>query len=906
MLILSRDGQLLLSSRHKKDFEPLVLDDSHEKSEIKSIFKSSSGDFFLSTDKGLIILDQYLTRRSIKVIDEGLDYESSINVIKGDSRGTIYLLKNNTIEVAFYDKNSSELVNLDVLDVQANTLSPGPGSTVFFADEKGYIGSFDVTSKTLLASNSSFTDGTTVQDLLWHKGNLWIASSDGLYLTDRHLRSVAHASQMNSELPHDYVIDLYGTEHGVIVGTYQGLCVATTSEINTYSKRNSDVDDEVLALSVDNNGVIWIGTYEGLFQSDDGNNPTPWSSSNGETLPDRRVMTLEAVNDELWIGTRKGGIAVIDLISNKIMTPEHLQTEGMEVTKILSTNTRNVLVATYNRGLFIANSTEIAQVPSISNDSVTVLIQTESGKFYAGSEYQLHRSEDLTKPFRQLHFNFPDEIRKPLILALANGKDDSIYVGTKDYGIFKFSENSDIRSEVELVRFGTNEILAKATIYSMEIDDASRLWAATNIGIFVIDQDGELLSRLLDSHGTQGNNYNFGSSTKTIDGSLLFGGTRGYSRIDTSAIISKPIHPKVSVSTIETPSESRWLGYSSDIDTVQVSYFDYFLTFNYSARTLAKSSGQKYRHKLQNFDPEWIEDGGRNSATYTNLPPGDYVFMAQAANSIGEWGEDGVRLNVRVLPPFWRTWWAYSIYVIFFLMMLSIFKQRYDRRLLDRRELEIAQNMSANALRMEDELQESHEYFDEQFNRYRRHLRDTLRVIKEAVLSPVEDEHLVEKLQVLSMLEDCAMQSGDPLAVDFRRFIDELVVQSLPLASIPPETITVINAVPENAIDASMACPLALAAAEFLQNALTHAFEPSSKANFIEIELAVKNEAGVPTYQLSVRDDGIGIAEGQMVSESAPGLAFLHRLAAAYSGSICLLADFGTTAVFEVPLNPQA
>jgi two-component sensor histidine kinase len=230
-------------------------------------------------------------------------------------------------------------------------------------------------------------------------------------------------------------------------------------------------------------------------------------------------------------------------------------------------------------------------------------------------------------------------------------------------------------------------------------------------------------------------------------------------------------------------------------------------------------------------------------------------------------------------------------------------KREYDKWLLNKRALEHTKDLQANALRIEDELQESHEYYDQQFDRVSRHHRDTISLLRDAVLSPIEDAHLRDKLDVLSLLQDHPSRSGDPLSVDFRQVIDELIARKLILASVPVETITVINAVPEQSISGRTAGPLALAASELLENALIHAFEPTSQANFIEVELSMTGERGTTAYRLTLRDDGTGIPENLVISEATPGLALIHRLAAACDGSFELDVDLGTTAIFEIPVS---
>ncbi len=82
----------------------------------------------------------------------------------------------------------------------------------------------------------------------------------------------------------------------------------------------------------------------------------------------------------------------------------------------------------------------------------------------------------------------------------------------------------------------------------------------------------------------------------------------------------------------------------------------------------------KYKYMLGGFDEDWIYSGNRRFITYTNLDPGEYVFNVQAANSDGIWSENTAKVFIKIDPPFWKTWWAYTLYVIFILTGLALIR----------------------------------------------------------------------------------------------------------------------------------------------------------------------------------------------------------------------------------------
>lgn len=79
---------------------------------------------------------------------------------------------------------------------------------------------------------------------------------------------------------------------------------------------------------------------------------------------------------------------------------------------------------------------------------------------------------------------------------------------------------------------------------------------------------------------------------------------------------------------------------------------------------LTASGQNKYRYQLGGIDKEWVESGTRRTATYLHLPAGRYTFRVQGSNSQGIWSDHIAELKINVLPPWWRTWWAYMLYAL--------------------------------------------------------------------------------------------------------------------------------------------------------------------------------------------------------------------------------------------------
>lgn len=195
-------------------------------------------------------------------------------------------------------------------------------------------------------------------------------------------------------------------------------------------------------------------------------------------------------------------------------------------------------------------------------------------------------------------------------------------------------------------------------------DGRGNLWMSGNRGVFRVGRrelndlaDGRAASVNCISYGVadgmKSNETNGGGQPagwKGADGSLWFPTIRGVVRIDPDNL--NPLPPPVHIEQVlvgKTPADPR--------RPVEVRPGGGDLEIHYTGISLAAPEKVRFRYKLEGYDADWVEAGGRRVAFYTNTPPGRYVFRVMAANNDGVWSAEGAAVSVVVVPPFWRTWW---------------------------------------------------------------------------------------------------------------------------------------------------------------------------------------------------------------------------------------------------------
>ena len=94
------------------------------------------------------------------------------------------------------------------------------------------------------------------------------------------------------------------------------------------------------------------------------------------------------------------------------------------------------------------------------------------------------------------------------------------------------------------------------------------------------------------------------------------------------------------------------------------------LTIEYAGIHYINQGENKYKYILENYDDNWRDAGNNREVTYTNLEQGEYTFKVLGSNSNGIWAKEPAILSIIINPPWWITWWAYSIYVFVFISIL--------------------------------------------------------------------------------------------------------------------------------------------------------------------------------------------------------------------------------------------
>ncbi len=248
--------------------------------------------------------------------------------------------------------------------------------------------------------------------------------------------------------------------------------------------------------------------------------------------------------------------------------------------------------------------------------------------------------------------------------------DQRLWIGTKGGGINIF----DIKTgKVQYIT--TDQGLPNNVVYGILTDRAGHFWGSTNRGLFRLtmrdDQvaDVKVFTR---ADGLQGNEFNTQAFYKSSDGALLFGGVDGLNRFYPEMLELNDQPPQVRIVGIEinhqaarfSPDANGLPAPSEYLRELELQPDQNNISFEFAALDFTDPAKNHYRYQLLPLEKEWVEAREKHFAHYTHLAPGTYTFRVQGSNSDGAWNNEAVEIKVVVLPPWWRTRWAWLMYII--------------------------------------------------------------------------------------------------------------------------------------------------------------------------------------------------------------------------------------------------
>jgi signal transduction histidine kinase/ligand-binding sensor domain-containing protein/CheY-like chemotaxis protein/AraC-like DNA-binding protein len=400
-------------------------------------------------------------------------------------------------------------------------------------------------------------------------------------------------------------------------------------------------DNAILSGYCDKDNNLWFGTYaKGLFRYDSRSDSfINYSHKPGDSKSlggnDVRVIYQDK-RKNLWIGTNGGGLSLFDPVSQTFTNynPATSAINSDDVRAITEDTNGNLFIGTYGGGLN-----------------------------YLNVEYkQFTRFFDATEEKRFM----PGQVVFAVYLDARN----KLWIGTEGDGLIVYDRDKQTSRY-----FNEKNKLANNTVYAIQNADNKSVWISTNKGLSNIDLDKNTVSNFDQSDGLQAGQFNVGSVIYDKQNhAMYFGGTEGLNIFNPNEVNKSYFKPKVIITglqifgnQVEVGDHGRNVPVLSQAlnETKQLVLQPDQAVFSIQYTSLNYAYPQKgeFAYKLDGLDKTWNFVGNQRSATYRYLAPGDYTFRVKCSNQDGVWFNDYATLQIKILPPWYKTWWAYFCYI---------------------------------------------------------------------------------------------------------------------------------------------------------------------------------------------------------------------------------------------------
>ena len=459
--------------------------------------------------------------------------------------------------------------------------------------------------------------------------------------------------------------------------------------------------------------------------------------------------------------------------------------------------------------------------------------------------------------------------------------DKYLWIATKGGGLNRLDKTTG-----DFFHLTTKDGLPDDVVYGILPDDAGNIWGSTNKGIFClsptkINSNNWIFHNFTKANGLQDDEFNTGSYAKLPNGNLAFGGVNGLNIFDPKEILVPGFMPNIFITDILINNQSISPEDNTGVlkNTIEQSkeitltHLQDILTLEFSSLDLTASIQNKYRYQLVGVDKDWVESGTRRTATYLHLPAGNYIFKVQGSNSQGIWSDKIAELQITILPPWWRSWWAYMIYII----LLGFGIRAYFKFTVNRAKLKSQLNFEQLEAKRVKELDSvKTQLYTNITHEFRTPLTVILGMAQQVKSNP--PQHLDNGIDMIirngqsllnlvnEMLDLSKLETGkmtlQPVNGDIINFLRYIVESFHSLAESQKKQLHFLAGM-DSLYVAYDPEKLRQIIANLLSNALK--FTPQKGNIYITVsEINQLHEAGKSTLIIKVKDTGIGIPEGQL------------------------------------------
>jgi len=518
---------------------------------------------------------------------------------------------------------------------------------------------------------------------------------------------------------------------------------------NVYAGEQSITFDRVYQMMEDKQHNIWVATDNGVFVFNPDmqvfNNYKLKHAPNKESIEAGVTNACELKNGNFLFTTWGAGLFYYDQQLNALtLSPELQILTRSYMMWCVHEHSRTGLIWMGMQGGEMAvydpkkKKLEVLHDSAFKRSTIRQVTEDKFGNLWFGLQnggvvkWNMETADgDIHKGYELIKEKGPYYIQK-----MCTGGDGSIWVGCLNDGLYKYDPSTNkmlahytqgnlnheglwsnsvndmytyndslllIADEaLDILNIKTNKIthiseengLPSNTVLSVEADDKGILWLGMANQLCRFDLNRKIFSTFDRRDGISYDLFNVAGDYKTKDGRLIYLTDKNFVAFDPSAISKNAGPGNVAITNFSLGNVPLLVDSLTSFKTIDLKYDNTSVTIEFSALNYTPQNKLHYYYMLEGIDKTWQTTRNLNEAVYNYLPPADYTFKVKAENSEGK--ESGItELHLRVVPPFWNTWWFLGFFILLIFAAFYFFDKERIKKIqaLQRVRTQIAQNL---------------------------------------------------------------------------------------------------------------------------------------------------------------------------------------------------------------------
>jgi signal transduction histidine kinase/ligand-binding sensor domain-containing protein/DNA-binding response OmpR family regulator len=935
---------------------------NHEKglnfdnSGISKIFSDKEGNIWFAVYEKGIFIQNFKSKKITKVYSE---FTKNITSAYLDKKGNIWLANINKQLLKFTNGKLAKLFQIYTTKSQINSyisgITMGASGLVYLTTSANGLFSLNENNreiKNCLYIPNIIDGPNNMKAIVSNKENtMYITTNDGLLIVENenfanYFHQKSNSTKRFALSTHALMNVLIDKNENIWIGTWEGGINVNYKKLPDFDLlrhevgvSNGPLERKITSVAASNTS-IWLGTNIGLSHFD--RTKQTWQHFKNNTLSGQDINALKFDNEgDLFISAYQKDLNIYFSKTNSFKKFKNKEVKiNASISAFAEEKSGKTWIATTNSGIYLFDKkTGVFEslnkkYPSLNFEQTVTGILQDNNKLWLGTVsngvYILNLNSGKLIHFKSgiQNSNLGDEH----ILGIFKDSSKRIWVGTNGGGLNLFNPKTN-----KFITISEQDGLPNNTIKSIIEDNKGILWLSTNKGICSYNTFNKEIKEYTEADGLQGNEFGRAVGAINNKGEVFFGGTNGLTYFHPANLELKPGEaPKIYFTGLKlfnkyVEIDKKGSPLNSDISFAKeltLQNNQSVFTIEYLALDFQQLKNYQYAFKLQGFDEDWNYVGLQRNASYTNMHEGTYYFHVKATNNTGAWSNKITTLKITILPPWYRTIWAYMAYFLLGLLSLYFWRKTIsvrERLLSDikiqkieaqkNKEINIAKNNFFTNISHEfrtpltliispiQHLIQSFEYNPEELNKqHNLILKNAQRLLR--LINQILDISKIEAGSMkLEVSKNDVIEFLSSIALSFKVLAEQNEIQF---------NVNIKNTIRYCYFDKDIIEKISF-------NLLSNAFKFTPKWGQIDMNIEISNQI----LKIEVVDNGIGMdkettnhiferyyqADGKKLQKSIGtgiGLALTKELTELHLGNIEVQSEpnLGSKFIIEIPINP--